>query len=97
MLPEFPLLDVRQAEFPVLFRLVDARQKALALLLLGEVEKELDDAGSVAVEVPLQIHDRTIPVVPDRLLVVRRVRQSFAAENLRDARGRSAPPRSRIG
>ena len=57
--------DVRQPEFPVLFRLVDAFEKALALLLLREVEVEFYDARSVAVQVPFQIHDRAIPVVPD--------------------------------
>ena len=34
VLPEFPLLDVRKAEFPVLLRLVDAGKKTLALLFL---------------------------------------------------------------
>ena len=70
LLPEFPLLDVRKAKFPVLFRLIDALKETLSLLLLREVEVELDDAGSVGVEVSLQMHDGTIPIVPDRLLVV---------------------------
>ena len=81
LLPEFSLDNVRGAEFPVLFRLIDARQKALSLFFLREMEEELDDAGSVAVEVFLQIHDRTIPVVPDRLVVVWRAGSPFAAEN----------------
>ena len=34
LLPEFPLGDIRKAEFPVLFWLVDARQKALSLFFL---------------------------------------------------------------
>jgi|SRR5665213_15538 len=33
-LPVTAFLDVRETEFPILFRLIDARQKALALLLL---------------------------------------------------------------
>ena len=33
-------------------------------------------------EVLLQIHDRTIPVVPDLLVVMRGVRDRFAAQNL---------------
>src|SRR5665811_2473778 len=82
VLPEFSLLDIRNAEFPVLFRLVDAFEKALALLLLRQVEIELYDADSVAVEVSLQIHNRTKPIAPDCLLVVQGVRESFAAENL---------------
>ena len=73
--------NVRKAEFPVLFRFVDTRQKALSLFLVREVEEELDDAGSIDVKMFLQIHDRTIPVVPDLLVVMRRVRDRFAAEN----------------
>ena len=65
----------------VLFRLIDARQKALSLFFLRKMQEELDDAGSVAVEVFLQIHDRTIPVVPNRLVVVWRAGNAFAAEN----------------
>jgi hypothetical protein len=56
-------------------------QKALSLFFLGEVEEELDDAGSVTVEVFLQIHDRTISVEPDLLVVMRGVRDCFATEN----------------
>ena len=82
VLPQFSLGNVRSTEFPVLFRFVDACQEALSLLLLREVKKEFDDAGSIAMEVFLQIHDRTIPVVPDLLVVMRRVRDRFAAENL---------------
>ena len=69
LLPEFPLLDVSEGEFPVLFRLVDALQKTLSLLLLREMEVEFDNARSVAVEMFLEMHDGTIPVLPDRLLV----------------------------
>ena len=36
----------------------------------------------LTVEVFLQIHDRTIPVVPDLLVVMRGVRDRFAAQNL---------------
>ena len=61
---------------------MDALKETLSLFLLREVEEELDDAGSVAVEVSLQIHDGTIPVVPNHLIGVRRVRDPFAAENL---------------
>ena len=82
LLPEFPLGDVRQAEFPVLVRLVDARQKTLSLFLFRQMEEELDDAGSVAVEVSLHIDDRTIAVVPDSLVAMQRVREPFAAKNL---------------
>ena len=55
--PEFPFFDIRQTEFPVLFRFVYPLNEAPALLLLREVQEELDDAGSVGVQVPLQIDD----------------------------------------
>ena len=57
LLPEFSLGNVCSAEFPVFFRFIDARQKTLSLFFFGEVEEELDDVGSVVVEVPLQIQD----------------------------------------
>ena len=53
VLPEFSLLDVRHAEFPVLFRFVDAVEEPLALLLLGKMQEELDDPGAVAVQMLL--------------------------------------------
>jgi len=70
-LPEFSLLNIRKANFPVLFRLV-----------LREVEEEPNDAGSVVMKMFFQIHDRTISAVPDLLVVMRRVLDCFAAENL---------------
>ena len=82
VLPELPLRDVRKAELPVLFRLVNTSQETLALLFLREVEVELHDAGSVDMEMFLQIHDRMIPIAPDRLFAVRRIRDAFAAKNL---------------
>src|ERR1700691_6687145 len=72
LLPEFSLGNVGTAEFPVLFRFVDACQEALALLLLGEVEVEFDDACSVLMQVSLQIRDRAIAVAPNLLVVMRR-------------------------
>src|ERR1035437_7282215 len=81
LLPEFSLLNIRKAEFTVLFRHIDALKKTLSLFLLREVEEKLDDAGSVTVEVSLHIHDGTIPVVPNRFVGVRRVRDPFAAKN----------------
>src|SRR5579859_5190026 len=45
--------------------------------------KKFDDAGSIDMEVLLQIHYRTIAIAPNLLLVAWRVRQPFAAENFR--------------
>jgi hypothetical protein len=50
LLPGLPLLDVRPAEFPVLFRLIGAVEEALTLLALREVQVELHDVGAVAIE-----------------------------------------------
>ena len=50
MLPVFPLVNVREAEFPVLVRLINAIEKALSLFVLRQVEKELDDPGAVTVK-----------------------------------------------
>jgi hypothetical protein len=49
MLPVFPLLNVREAEFPVLFRFVDAREESLALLFVRKVEENFDGPGSAAI------------------------------------------------
>ena len=51
VVPVLPLLDVVETELPVFFRLLQALEKALALFLPGEVQEELDDARSVAVQV----------------------------------------------
>src|SRR6202790_4434825 len=83
VLPEFALLDVREAEFPVLFRPIDAVDEPLALLFLGKVQEELYDPRAVAVQVPLQISDGTIALMPDGLLVAPLVGQAFGAEDLR--------------
>ena len=59
LLPVFPLVDVRDAELPVLARLIDALEEAFALLAFREMEEELDDPGSIAVEMFLQVNDGT--------------------------------------
>ena len=61
---------------------VNPRQKALALLLLREMEEELDDAGAVDVQVSLEVHDRAIPVMPEFLVVMGCVQEPFAAKNV---------------
>ena len=57
ILPVFPLVDVRGAELPVLFGLVDAREESLSLLFAGKVEKYLDHLRAVAMKVLLQINN----------------------------------------
>ena len=81
MLPEFPLLNICVAELPIFIRLVDTSQKALSLLLFREVEEKLDNSSAVAVKVFLKIRDRTIPIVPDPLVVVRSVRDALAEQD----------------
>ena len=83
LLPELSFLDIRRAEFPVLFRLIDALDESFSLFVLREMEKKLDDACSIGVEVLFQIDDGTVPVMPEHVLVERLVGDAFAAENLR--------------
>ena len=83
ILPIFPLVNVREAEFPVLIRIINAFQESLSLLLLGQMKEELDDASAVAMEVLFQIHDGAIPFLPEGFLVTQFFRQALAAENFR--------------
>src|SRR5580698_3209685 len=69
LLPEVPLRNVRETEFPVLCRFIDACQEAFALFFLGDVEEELDYACFIAVEMLLRLDNRAIPLVPNRLRV----------------------------
>jgi hypothetical protein len=41
MFPVFPLVDVGEAEFPVLVRLVDALEEALSLFVLRQVGSKI--------------------------------------------------------
>ena len=63
------LVHVREAEFPVLVRIVDALEESLSLLFLREVQEELYDSRAVAVEMALQVHDGAIALLPDGVLV----------------------------
>ncbi len=83
MLPEFSFLDVVDAEFPILVGLVDPVEEPPSLFLLREMQKKFDDPGPVAMEVPFEIDDRAIAIVPDRLIVRLRVGQTLAAKNFR--------------
>ena len=53
ILPVFPLVNVREAEFPVLVRFVNAIEEALSLFVLRQMKKELNDLGAVTVEMRL--------------------------------------------
>ena len=57
-------------------------EEALSLLLFGEMKEKFDDAGPVAVEMSFQVHDGTVPVMPDRLLDEQGIQDFFAAQNL---------------
>ncbi len=82
-LPIFPLVNVCEAEFPVLIRLINAFEKALSLFVLRQMEEELDDTGAISMEMLLQVHDGTISFLPNRFLVAQLIRKAFVAENLR--------------
>jgi len=83
LLPESPLLDVRRGEFPILFSLIDAMKEPFPLLLSGEMQINLNDVGSIVMEVSLQIEDGAKPFRPDGLVIHIHLWESFAAENLR--------------
>lgn len=74
--------EVVVAELPVLVRVVDAGEQTLALLVLRQVQEELDDAGAVAVQVPLRIDDGTVAALPQRLALKGRVRQVLGCEDV---------------
>ena len=78
--PELALGDVGRAELPVLVGLVDPRQQALALLFLGQVQKHLDDARAIGMQMSFQVHDGPESAVPHRL-VGSRIGQRFAAQD----------------
>ena len=80
--PIFPLVNVREAEFPVLIRLINAFEEAPSLFVLRQMEEELDDTGAITMEMLLQVHDRTIPFLPNGFLVAQLFRKAFVAENL---------------
>src|SRR5207247_11341952 len=82
VLPVAALFDVGHAEFPVLLGIVDAREKALALLLLRDVKKELEHARAVAVQVALEVSDRLVEILP-RVVFTEPVGKAFAAQALR--------------
>src|ERR1700722_3357507 len=81
--PVLSLVNIREAEFPVLVRLINAREKALALLVFRQVEEYFNNPGAVTVEMFLQVHDGTIALLPNALLVAQRFRKVLIPENLR--------------
>src|SRR4029077_8074522 len=66
--PELSVGHVRRVEFPVLLRIVDARDKALALLVLRQMQEDLDDPGAVAMEVLLHSGYRVIAILPQAIV-----------------------------
>ena len=83
VLPVLSLVNVRCAELPVLFRLIDTLKKSLSLLIERKVQEYLDDLRAVAMKVLLHIDDRVIPLVPNVLVVAQLLGESLAAEKFR--------------
>src|ERR1039458_6667937 len=46
-----------------------SRSESLSLFFLGKVEKDFDGSRPVPIQVGFEIHDRTIPLIPDCFLV----------------------------
>jgi hypothetical protein len=82
MLPVFPLVDVREAEFPILVGLINAFEESFSLFVFRQVQEKFDDARAIAMQVLLQIRDGKIPLFPDGLFVAQFFRQPLAAKNL---------------
>ena len=55
--PESSFVEVGSAEFPVLFRFVDATEKTLPLLLFGEMQKYFDNPRAGTVEMVFKIYN----------------------------------------
>ncbi len=83
LLPVFPLVNVGDAEFPVLVRHIDAGKEPLSLFFVREVEEYLDGLGAIAMEMLLHVHNGLKPLLPDVLLVAQLLGESLAAENVR--------------
>ena len=64
VIPKRAFLDVGGAEFPVLSRLFNAREKPFALLILRQVQEEFDDPRARAVQMPFEAVDGTIAMTP---------------------------------
>ena len=96
LVPQLALLDVVEGELPPLFGIVDAREEALQLLLLGNVEEEFERHGAVAGEVQLEIVDVLVALLPD-LAGDELFRQVLFFEQLGDARARPRSLRNRSG
>src|SRR5664279_1705539 len=47
LLPVLPLMNVREAELPVLLRIINPLAESLALFVLREMEEDLDNLGAV--------------------------------------------------
>lgn len=82
LVPEFALFEVGGTELPVLVGVVDPFEKALALLFLGQVQVELDDTGTVAVQMPFVIDYRPVTMLPYLAVMGEIVRNVLHFENL---------------
>ena len=63
--PVLALFQVRHAELPVLVRVRNVIEQALALFFLGNVQEELYDTRAVVVEMAFDIHDGAVALLPD--------------------------------
>src|SRR5258708_22053197 len=82
VVPTLAFMNVCGRKLPVFFGLVEAGQKALLLLFLGKMQKELADNGSPAQHVPFKAADILETLVP-QLFPNDRRRQFLRAQNLR--------------
>ncbi|KAF2174371.1 hypothetical protein K469DRAFT_693866 [Zopfia rhizophila CBS 207.26] len=82
IVPAATVHDVGRLQLPVLVRLVDPGQEALALLLLAEMQEELQQHRPLPGEVALEAADVLQPFVPDRV-IHQDLRKRLAGQDLR--------------
>ena len=75
-------MDVRGADLPVLFRLINTVHETLPLFLLREVQEQLDDLGTVAMEMRFELVDRSVAIAPEMSVVQGVLRQILGVQYL---------------
>ena len=82
VVPRLALLDIGSTEFPVLVRIIDALDEALALFLARQMQEKLDDATTIAMQVALGVNDGAVAAFPELRVVKDRCLLLFKIEHI---------------
>ena len=82
VIPILAFVYVAGGKLPILLRLIQSRQKALLLLLLRDIQKELADHRPTPRHVPLKAADILEPFLP-QMLPQQRLRNALVLQQLR--------------